>query len=54
VVDGVDPDAFGVVRSSTGTASTEFRFTGQRDDAAPGLTYLRAGYATPGRVASAL
>lgn len=40
-------DAFGAVRSSTGSASTEYRFTGQQDDTALSLTYLRARYYDP-------
>ncbi len=37
-------DVFGAVRSSTGTGSTEYRFTGQQTDDETGLVYLRARY----------
>ena len=40
-------DAFGAVRSSSGTGSTEYRFTGQQDDATLGYQYLRARYYDP-------
>jgi RHS repeat-associated protein len=40
-------DVFGAVRATTGTATTEYRFTGQQDDAALGYTYLRARYYDP-------
>jgi RHS repeat-associated protein len=39
-----DYDAFGALRASTGTGATEYRFTGQQDDPALGLQYLRARY----------
>ena len=35
---------FGAVRSSTGTGSTEYKYTGEQDDATLGYTYLRARY----------
>ncbi len=38
---------FGAVRSSSGTGSTEYRFTGQHDDASVGYAYLRARYYDP-------
>ncbi len=41
-------DAFGAVRSSSGTGSTEYRFTGQQDDPTLGYQYLRARYCDPG------
>ena len=37
-------DVYGAVRSSSGSGSTEYRFTGQQDDADIGYTYLRARY----------
>ncbi|MBI4302555.1 MAG: RHS repeat-associated core domain-containing protein [Chloroflexi bacterium] len=40
-------DVFGAVRSSSGSGSTEYRFTGQQDDATLGYTYLRARYYDP-------
>ena len=40
-------DVFGALRSSTGTADTEYRFMGQQDDATLGYTYLRARYYDP-------
>lgn len=40
-------DVFGAVRSSTGAGSTEYRFTGQQNDATVGYTYLRARYYDP-------
>lgn len=40
-------DVFGAIRSSSGTGSTEYRFTGQQDDAISGYTYLRARYYDP-------
>ncbi len=40
-------DVFGALRSSTGTGATEFRFTGQQQDASTGLTFLRARYYDP-------
>jgi RHS repeat-associated protein len=40
-------DVFGAVRASTGTASSEYRFTGQQEEAATGLLYLRARYYDP-------
>ena len=40
-------DAFGALRSSSGTGSTEYRFTGQQDDAPLGYQYLRARYYDP-------
>ena len=40
-------DVFGAVRSSSGNGSTEYRFTGQQDDATLGYTYLRARYYGP-------
>ncbi|MBI2908789.1 MAG: DUF2380 domain-containing protein, partial [Chloroflexi bacterium] len=40
-------DVFGAVRSSSGAGSTEYRFTGQQDDATLGYTYLRARYYDP-------
>jgi RHS repeat-associated protein len=39
-----DYDAFGALRASTGTGATEYRFTGQEEDAALGYQYLRARY----------
>jgi RHS repeat-associated protein len=38
---------FGAVRATSGTATTEYRFTDQQDDATLGLTYLRARYYDP-------
>jgi RHS repeat-associated protein len=38
---------FGAVRASSGNATTEYRFTGQQEDATLGLTYLRARYYDP-------
>src|SRR5262249_36051415 len=35
-------DVFGAVRNSTGAGSTGFKFTGQQEDGATGLVYLRA------------
>ncbi|MGQ9675203.1 MAG: RHS repeat-associated core domain-containing protein [Chloroflexota bacterium] len=40
-------DVYGAVRSSSGSGSTEYRFTGQQDDADIGYTYLRARYYDP-------
>jgi RHS repeat-associated protein len=40
-------DAFGAVRATSGAAATEYRFTGQQDDAALGYAYLRARYYDP-------
>ena len=40
-------DVFGAVRSQSGTGNTEYRFTGQQDDATLGYTYLRARYYDP-------
>jgi RHS repeat-associated protein len=40
-------DVFGAVRSSSGAGWTEYRFTGQQDDAELGYTYLRARYYDP-------
>lgn len=40
-------DVFGAVKSSTGTASAEFRFAGQQEDPALGYQYLRARYYDP-------
>jgi hypothetical protein len=37
-------DVFGAIRSSGGTGSTEYKFTGEQDDATLGYTYLRARY----------
>ena len=37
-------DVFGSVRATTGSASTEYLFTGQQEDATLGYTYLRARY----------
>jgi len=37
-------DIFGTVRASTGSGTTEYRFTGQQADATLGYTYLRARY----------
>ena len=37
-------DVFGAVRSSTGTGSTEYKYTGEQDDPTLGYTYLRARY----------
>ncbi|MBI4302561.1 MAG: RHS repeat-associated core domain-containing protein, partial [Chloroflexi bacterium] len=40
-------DVFGAIRSSSGSGSTEYRFTGQQEDATLGYTYLRARYYDP-------
>jgi RHS repeat-associated protein len=40
-------DVFGALRASTGTGSTEYRFTGQQADAPTGFQYLRARYYDP-------
>jgi RHS repeat-associated protein len=40
-------DVYGDVRASSGTTSTEYRFTGQQAEAATGLVYLRARYYDP-------
>ncbi len=40
-------DVFGAVRSSSGSGSAEYRFTGQQDDGTLGYTYLRARYYDP-------
>ncbi len=40
-------DIFGAVRGSSGSGSTEYRFTGQQDDGTLGYTYLRARYSRP-------
>ncbi len=40
-------DASPAPRAGTGTGSTEYRFTGQQDDAALGYQYLRARYYDP-------
>lgn len=40
-------DVFGSIRSQTGIGSTEYKFTGQQDDATLGYTYLRARYYDP-------
>ena len=40
-------DAFGAVRTSSGTASTSFKFTGEQSDDEIGLIYLRARYYDP-------
>jgi len=47
--------AYGNIRSTTGTAPTDFGFTGQRRDASAGLMYYGARYydATLGRFVSA-
>ncbi|MHB8516615.1 MAG: RHS repeat-associated core domain-containing protein, partial [Dehalococcoidia bacterium] len=44
VTDGYTYDAFGALRSQTGTTANDFRYTGQQNDAnaARGLYYLRA------------
>jgi RHS repeat-associated protein len=42
-----DYDVFGALRASTGTASTDYRFTGQQDDPTLGMQYLRARYYDP-------
>ncbi|MHB8575189.1 MAG: RHS repeat-associated core domain-containing protein [Dehalococcoidia bacterium] len=46
VVQSYSYDAFGAVKSSTGTQSTEFQFAGQQTDPS-GLQYLRARYYDP-------
>ncbi|MBI4302557.1 MAG: RHS repeat-associated core domain-containing protein [Chloroflexi bacterium] len=40
-------DVFGAVRSSSGSGSTEYRFTGQQEDATLAYYYLRARYYDP-------
>ncbi|MBI4302550.1 MAG: hypothetical protein HY664_08085 [Chloroflexi bacterium] len=40
-------DVFGAVRSSSGSGSTEYHFTGQQDDATLAYYYLRARYYDP-------
>ncbi|MBI4302553.1 MAG: RHS repeat-associated core domain-containing protein [Chloroflexi bacterium] len=40
-------DVFGAIRSSGGSGSTEYNFTGQQEDATLGYTYLRARYYDP-------
>ncbi|MCL4464729.1 MAG: malectin domain-containing carbohydrate-binding protein [Chloroflexi bacterium] len=47
VVATYDYDVFGAPRAGTGTGSTEYRFTGQQDDASLGYQYLRARYYDP-------
>ncbi|HEU5314746.1 MAG TPA: RHS repeat-associated core domain-containing protein [Chloroflexota bacterium] len=37
-------DVFGALRASSGTGSSEYRYTGQQQEAASGLTYLRARF----------
>ncbi|MBI4301917.1 MAG: hypothetical protein HY664_04880 [Chloroflexi bacterium] len=40
-------DVFGAVRSSSGSGSTEYKFTGQQEDATLAYYYLRARYYDP-------
>ena len=40
-------DAFGAVRSSSGTGGTAFKFAGEQTDDEIGLIYLRARYYDP-------
>ncbi|MFN8526296.1 MAG: RHS repeat-associated core domain-containing protein [Chloroflexota bacterium] len=40
-------DVFGAIKSATGTASSEFTYTGQQQDPATNLVYLRARYYDP-------
>jgi RHS repeat-associated protein len=44
VVDSYNYDAFGAIRSSTGSQANPFTFTGEQTDASTGLEYLRARY----------
>jgi RHS repeat-associated protein len=41
-------DAFGAIRSTTGSSPDPWRFTGEQYDAASGLYFLRARYYDPG------
>jgi RHS repeat-associated protein len=40
-------DVFGAVCASTGTASSDYRFSGQQQEVSSGLTYLRARFYDP-------
>jgi len=47
IIAGYEYEAFGKVRSSTGTLSNDVRFTGERTDQEAGLQFLRARHYDP-------